>query len=311
MISGSARIRAMVPALALGSTMVTAVPAFAQQDAEARLRKIEAEIRALQRNVFPEGAGRTFEPEVNTSVPAGAPAELAGPSTSAVTDILLRLDSLEAQLARLTAQAEENANAIALLDARLQPFEAVRNEQLAAERAEAEAAARAEAEAAAAAEAEAAAAAAAPKPPSPERLAAVQAIAKPASGDAGDDEYVYGFRLWQEKLYPEAQQQLRLFVEKYPAHWRTSYGRNLLGRALLDEGKPREAAPWLLQNYQSDGAGARASDSLLYLAEAMIAMNDNSRACIALGEFAEKYPAEAAGRLLAQYEATRAKVTCN
>ena len=31
---------------------------------------------------------------------------------------------------------------------------------------------------------------------SPERLAAVQAIAKPQTDDAGDDEYSYGFRLW-------------------------------------------------------------------------------------------------------------------
>jgi TolA-binding protein len=45
-----------------------------------------------------------------------------------------------------------------------------------------------------------------------------------------------------------------------------SYARNLLGRAYLDDGKPREAAPWFLQNYQADKKGARASDSLLYLA---------------------------------------------
>ena len=56
---------------------------------------------------------------------------------------------------------------------------------------------------------------------------------------------------------------------------------------------------------------ARAGDSLLYLAETMIALQDTNRACIALAEFSETYPALAAGRLLDQYEANRQKVTCN
>ena len=138
----------------------------------------------------------------------------------------------------------------------------------------------------------------------------MQAITKPATGDAGDDEYSYGFRLWDAKLYPEAQQQLRMVVDKYPGHSRISYARNLLGRAYLDDGKPNEAAPWFLKNYQADKGGARAGDSLLYLAEAMIAAKDTSRACIALAEFGETYPALATGRLQSEYESNRSKVTC-
>ncbi|MBD3730929.1 MAG: hypothetical protein IE933_14620, partial [Sphingomonadales bacterium] len=150
-----------------------------------------------------------------------------------------------------------------------------------------------------------------PASPTAERLTAVQQIAKPQTDDAGDDEYSYGYRLWNAGFFPEAEQQLRLTVEKYPNHWRTTYARNLLGRAFMDDGKPREAAPWFLKNYQEDKNGARAPDSLLYLAEAMIAVNDSSRACIALAEFAETYPAAATGRLAAAYEANRKKVKCN
>ena len=115
-----------------------------------------------------------------------------------------------------------------------------------------------------------------------ERLAAVQAIAKPQTDDSGDDEYSYGFRLWDAGFFPEAQQQLTMFVEQNPGHWRATYGRNLLGRAYLDDGKAKEAAPWFLKNYQEDKTGARAGDSLLYLAESMIALDDTRRACIAL-----------------------------
>ncbi|MFN3864294.1 MAG: tetratricopeptide repeat protein, partial [Erythrobacter sp.] len=155
------------------------------------------------------------------------------------------------------------------------------------------------------------AAAAAAASPSAERLAAVQAITKPQTADAGDDEYSYGFRLWSAGFYPEARQQLTKFVEQYPTHARISYGRNLLGRAFLDDKMPEEAARWFLKNYQSDKNGPRAADSLLYLGQSMIAMKDTKRACIALAEFAETYPLIASGRLASEYQAARTKVTCN
>ena len=92
---------------------------------------------------------------------------------------------------------------------------------------------------------------------------------------------------------------------------RISYGRNLLGRAFLDDGKPREAATWFLQNFQADKTGARAADSLLYLAVSMAELKDTNRACIALAEFGDSYKAEATGRLKAQYDAARSKLKCD
>lgn len=321
--------RALAAPLALAAAFGGAAPAPAQDAAtEARLKKAEAEIRALQRRVFPGGDGKYFEPQISPAQPTGSTA--AAPSTTAVTDILARLDALEAQIARLTAQGEENANAIGQLGTRLAALEVTSTAAAAATTPAPGAAAAVNlasmtgtgparpAAAAAAASPAARPAAAVPAPaatrpagPTAQRLAAVQAIAKPQTDDPGDDEYSYGFRLWDAKFYPEAQQQLSLFVEKYPNHRQISYGRNLLGRAYLDDGKAKEAAPWFLKNYQSDKQGARAPDSLLYLAEAMIAMNDTKRACIALAEFGETYPAVAAGRLKAQYDANRAKVKCN
>ena len=43
----------------------------------------------------------------------------------------------------------------------------------------------------------------------------------------------------------------------------------------------------------------------------MIALGDTSRACIALAEFGETYPALAAGRLSDRYQANLGKVDCN
>ena len=150
-----------------------------------------------------------------------------------------------------------------------------------------------------------------PARPSPQRLAAVSAIAKPQTSDPGDDEYSYGYRLWDAKFYPEAQQQLKLMIDKYPRHPKISYAKNLIGRAYLDDGKPREAAGWFLQNYQANKQGERAPDSLLFLAESVRQLYDTSRACIAIAEFADTYPREAANRLKSQYDATRGGLKCN
>lgn len=302
---------------ATGIAMLGAAPPALAQDNndEARIRKLEAEVRALQRRVFPGGDGRFFEAEI-TGQPRQQQA--AGQvSTTALTDVLARLDALEGQIQRLTAQNEEQAFALRQLTARVDAL--VDRPAIAAQPVQGSAQSTGQSSAtrtvptggsnttrAATSSTPAAAAA-----PSASRVAAVQAIAKPQTDDAGDDEYSYGFRLWDAGYYPEAQQQLTLFLDKHPDHWRATYARNLLGRAYLDDKKPVEAAPWFLKNYQTDKAGRRAGDSLLYLAVSMAAQGDERRACIALSEFAETYPALASGRLQSDYERQRATVKCN
>ncbi len=309
MTSGwNATRKAMTGMLVAGmAAMIVPLPAAAQD--EARLRRIESELRALQRAVFPGGDGRYFAPEVDTA-PAEPQQVIGGASTSPLTDVLARLDALESQLARLTARSEENANELMQLETRLQEALAAAPVQPAIEMPTGLAAPSSQAAPGNRPSGTIPAQASAPGP-SAERVAAVQAIAKPQTGDAGDDEYTYGFRLWDAGYYPEAQQQLALFVERYPRHARTSFGRNLLGRAYLDNGQPREAATHFFENYQSDKNGARAADSLLFLAEAMTTLNDTNRACIALAEFSETYPALATGRLKEQYDRSRSKVTCS
>ena len=273
-----------------------------------------AEVRAIQRKVFPGGDGRYFEPEI-TGTPSGRNS-ITTPSTTAVTDILIRLDAMEAQIASLTSQTEENSNALVLLSDRLAALEnptgtgrSTGGTSISGPASGPENVLPTPAAAATTPPAGTTPAAAAG--PSDERLAAVQQIAKPQTDDAADDEYSYGYRLWNAGFYPEAQQQLTMFVEANPNHWRTTYGRNLLGRAYLDDGKPNDAAPWFLKNYQANKTDARAPDSLLYLAETMIGLNDSNRACIALAEFGETYPALATGRLSGQYATARSKVKCS
>jgi TolA-binding protein len=308
------------PALAL-CLIAGAVPAVAQgANTELRLNKVESEVRALQRKVFPGSGDKYFTPEIATpspTPPAGPP-----PSTSALSDVLTRMDSLESQVARLTGQVEQNTNRITQLEARMASLQpgSTTAQPLATNDAGVPIPATPTSPGATTGSGTttpapvATPAASQPSrpavPPSSDRVRAVSAVAKPSTGDAVEDEYSYGFRLWEAKFYPEAQQQLKLFLEKYPNTPRASWSRNLLGRAYLDDGNALEAAKWFVQNYQTDKRGERAPDSLLYLAVSMKQLKDTKRACIALSEFGSTYAAEAAGRLKSTYDATRSGLTC-
>lgn len=174
--------RALWTGLALAAVAATPLPALAQSSGdEARMRKLESEVRALQRKVFPGGDGRFFEPQITSTPSAGG--SVATPSTTAVTDILVRLDAMEAQIAALTAQTEENSNALLLLTDRLVALE---NSAGGVSSGTGTAVPGTTTSTAAPTTP-----ASTPEPagPSAERLAAVQQIAKPQTEDAGDDEY--------------------------------------------------------------------------------------------------------------------------
>ena len=320
--------RSLLAGLVLAMTVPVSAQSTADSSGDVRLRKLEAEVAALQRQVFPGGDGKYFAPLVQPGQAASAAP--GTPATTPVTDLLARMDAVEAQLARITAQNEEAQNKLAQLEAKLATMSAAApsasaptsptdvgtttTTNLSAMTGGASApkpAATAPAESKPAAAKPAATSVAKPAAVSADRVAAVKAVEKPATADVGDDEYSYGFRLWEAKFYPEAQQQLKLYLQKYPRHSRVSYARNLLGRAYLDEGNPREAASWFLQNYQASKTGERAPDSLLFLAEAMHRLKDTNRACVALAQFVDDYPREATGRLKGQYDAARTKVKCS
>ncbi|WP_298172469.1 tetratricopeptide repeat protein [Novosphingobium sp.] len=292
----------------------------APESTDVRLRRIESELRAVQRKVFPDGAGKTFGPEITPPATSSTPAT---PAPTAVTDLLTRMDAVEAQLQRLTAASEENQNHVAKLEARLTTLEAAGSPPAGASSPAAEPVSAAPTAAASTPATEpttpvktsakpAPAKADAAKPEvSPDRVAAVMAIEKPSTDDKGEDEYTFGYRLWEAKFFPEAQQQLLRVVQQYPRHARISYARNLLGRAYLDDGKPGTAAQYFLQNYQADRKGDRAADSLLYLGVAMSRLKEEKRACVAFAEFRQTYPTELIGRLKSQYEAATKPVVCN
>lgn len=285
-------------------------PAQGAEANEARLRRIEGEVRALQRKVFPDGAGRTFSPQIT---PGDATATTAAPTgnAAALGDVLSRMDAVEAQMKALTATSEDNQNRLSKLESRIGALETTQSAAAPAP-VVAPAVIAAPAKASAKVPAKPAQADASPSSPAAaDRAAAVAAISRPSTDDKGEDAYTYGYRLWEAKFLAESEAVLVDFVQQYPHHKRISYARNLLGRAYLDDNKPGAAAQWFVQNYQADKAGDRAADSLLYLSVAMIRLKEPKRACVALGEFHQTYPTEADGRLKGQYDAVTKSVTCH
>jgi len=313
-------------ALLSGAAFALSASAVAQDaNIDGRVGKLEKEMRAVQRQVFPAGAGKFIEPDIQS--PTATKPETPS-TTSATSDLLVRVDALEAQLATLTGQVEQQGNNMRGVEARLKILEAqLASAQLASAPQETALPATAQATTAPsvlpAAASVPAAVAVKPKPvvaaakpvattakPSAARVAAVAAIERPATGDAFDDGYTYGFRLWEAKFYPEAQATLEETLKTYPKHRRASFLRNLLGRAWLDDKKPNTAVKVFYDNYKADPRGERAPDSLFFLGSALTDLGKTAEACEAYGELTRAYPDVASGRLADRVTAGKTRAKC-
>lgn len=299
-------------ALLSAAALMSGTAAVAQDaNIDGRVGKLEKEMRAVQRQVFPNGAGKFIEPDIQSPTTA----KPATSSTSTATaDLIARVDALEAQLATLTGQVEQQGNATRGLEARLKLIES----QLASAPPSASVSSPAPAASAPAP----AAVTVRPKPvptvtkpavaakPSASRVAAVAAIERPSTGDAFEDGYNYGYRLWEAKFFPEAQTTLEETVTKFPKHRRASYARNLLGRAWLDDKKPATAVKVFYDNYKADPRGDRAPESLFFLGSALTDLGKTAEACEAFGELAKAYPDVASGRLAERIASGKTRAKC-
>lgn len=260
----------------------TASPALAQRETpERRLDRIEQELRAVQRRVFPGGA--QVAPEIEPAAPAAA---TPGPAaSSAVGDLSARVDALEAQLAALTAQVEESGNRTRQIEAALTAL----REENAARLTRLEAAGQP-----APAPVQTAAPAETRPAPAPAQTASAQPEAPPpaaaTAADPAEAAYNAGFRLWEARRFEEAQTALQQVAERYPRSRWASWASNLAGRAFLDDNKPATAARIFLANYQGNPRGERAADSLYFLGQSLVALNRRPEACRVYDELAQVYP---------------------
>jgi TolA-binding protein len=284
-----------------------AVPAEAQrsESPERRIERLEQQLRAVQRKVFPNGA--EVAPEIDRQQPA--PLLPGAPASSAVADLTARVDSLEAQLRELTGQIEQNGNRLRQVEegiSRLRDSTGARLDVL--ERAGTPAPESARPSTSSSTNSSTTR----PKPaPEPEDDEPAAAPASSATGDsAAEAAYNAGFRLWESKRYTEAQKALEAAAKRYPKSKWASWASNLAGRAYLDAGKPATAAKAFLANYQANPKGERAADSLYFLGQALVALDKPADACKAYDELQEVYGAGMRDWVKSRLPAARSQAKC-
>ncbi len=325
-------------AVLLAGLPVTAVAAKDQPSVEVRVDKLEHEMRAVQRKIFPGGDGKYFPPEIT---PPDQPTQPAPgvPAANPVVDLESRVNALEKQVSVLTGQSETGLHRIQLLEDAFSAYKRTTDARLKALEDGATTPGGAGADSIASTPPRAAGTIAAPsssprpasastppatKPepapvrsetaaakPDPAHAAAVAAVQKPVTTDPADDIYVYGYRLWTAKLYPEAETQLKLVTTKYPDHRRANWALNLLGRTYLDEGKNREAVQAFYDNYKKYPAGERTPDSVYYLAAALKKLNrPTADICKAYGVLTDAYGAKLTPTMAADVAKQRTDLKC-
>jgi TolA-binding protein len=277
-----------------------------------RVDRLEREMRAVQRKVFPGGSQQYFEAEI-------APPQATGPAPgtpvgSPVADLTARVDTLERELARLTGQAEQNAFKLRQIEESLNRFKGDSEFRLNALEGGAPATPPAGAGGSGTAPTRPATSTrppAATEPPVRDAAASPPPVAPVTpSGDAGEDAYMAGYRLWEAKRFPEAVTALRSVVSKYPNHKRASYAQNLLGRAYLDDGKPAAAAEAFYANYQKMPRGERAPDSLYYLGQSLVQLKKPADACKVYDELLDVYGEKISGSLKERVAKGRTDAKC-
>ena len=272
-----------------------ATPVVAQERVERRVDRLEQEMRAVQRRVFPGATTPYVGPEIGNNIQTADPSGV--PSSSAVADMVARVDALESQLASLTGQIEQNANRIRQLETAFASARDASNARLDA------------LEQAAAGPAATERPLADPQEPRGTSRPAIDDAPDIAADDA-EAAYNAGFRLWEQKKYTEAQKILEGVAKRHPDSRWASWASNLAGRAYLDAGKPAAAAKVLLANYQSNPRGERAADSLYFLGQALVALKKPADACKAYDELQDVYGGTMRDYLKTRLPAARTAAKC-
>lgn len=257
--------------LLASAAMPATLQAQPRETVERRVDRLEGQLRAVQRRVFPNG---NVEPEV---APQGPAQPDAGPGGDAVTSLTERVDAMETQLRVLTGQVEESGHRTQELQDEITRLRAEVTARL--DRVDPPQGAAPPQRTQPPAEEPAEAPARPPRQPEP-----------PAVPASAEEAYNAGYRLWDQHRYAEAQAALEAANARYPTGRWSSWTRNLLGRAYLDDNKPATAARVLLANYNDNPTGERAADSLFYLGDALTRLNRRTEACRVYDELARVYP---------------------
>lgn len=269
------RIR-LLGLIMLATVAAPTLPAFAQREVpvDRRVDRLEQEMRAVQRRVFPGGRAQTIEPEIRPEVDVIQPSATG----DALGNLVERVNSLEAQLRTLTGQVEEQGNSTRQMEREMERLRSdlqARIDRLEQQARPAE---------------PAGAPPEGPEQPEAEPAEPQTTATDTDATDAAEAAYNAGYRLWTAGDFAAAATALEAVGTRYPSSRWASWARNLHGRTLLDDDKPAAAARVLLANYEGNPRGERAADSLYFLGQALTRLNRRTEACRVYDELERVYP---------------------
>jgi TolA-binding protein len=309
------RAMLIVGLLLAGSAVSAPVLAQSAPAIDGRVGKLEKEMRAVQRKVFPGANPDYFEPEIAPAAPDSVPGTA---SSSPIADLNARVDALEKSLSQITGQVEQANFKTRQIEDAFAKYKADTDYRLSTLEGGNPAAAAGTAPPRGSVglpppgtppfgsrDPAAAAAPVVPAPPPPGPAPAAIGTADPA-----EDAYMAGYNLWAAKKYTDAETSLKAFVAKYPTHRRASYAQNLIGRAYLDDGKPATAAEAFYANYKKNPRGERAPDSLYYLGQSLTQLKKTAEACKVYDELNDVYGAKITEPLKSRIAKGRTDAKC-
>lgn len=298
--------------------VLAAAPPVAAQDldpvrVEKRVSRLESELRAVQRKVFPGGDPRYFEPEI--APPPAVVAEPAGtPASAPLVELTDRVGELERQLRTLTGQVEAQGFKLRQIEeaqTRLRGDLEFRLNAL---------------EGGAAAGSVPGAAAGAPPadpamlPPARPGVATRPATvpptatppvpAAPATPATAEAAWKIAYARVIAKDWPGAEPALSEFIAAWPKSTRIPQAQYWLGRSHGERGQHAEAAKAYLEVYQKSPRSERAPDALIGLAKALIGLKKQPNACRVLDELDSVYGAKLTPNQQADAKAVRGRAKC-
>ncbi|WP_419814118.1 tetratricopeptide repeat protein [Glacieibacterium sp.] len=288
--------------LATTATLLIVTPALAQDSDPVlgkRVGKLESEMRAVQRKVFPGGDARYFEPEI-APAQAAPPETVGSPALAPLADLTTRVGEIETQLRTLTGQVEAQQNRLRLLEEAQTKFRADTEFRLTTIEGGGKSPVAAVPGGAAPPEATDGPAPA-PKP------AATKPDTAPATPEA---QWRAAYALVIAKNYDEAEPALQDFIAANPKSTRASDAQYWLGKTYAAQDQPAQAAKAYLDGYQKFPKGTRAPDSLLGLSQALIDLKKPQQACRSLNELDAVYAAKLTPALKAQAAKARTTAKC-
>lgn len=316
--------------IAVAALLLTTAPVAAQSldsvQVERRVSRLEGEMRAVQRKVFPGGDPRYFEPEILPPETAAPGAVDTAAANQPLIDLTARVDEMERQLRTLTGQVEAQGYRLKQIEeaqAKLRGDLEFRLNTLEGNgTAPAGIGGTAPAGVGATAAPLGAPPTAAPTAPPRSTPAAgpksgaagngtsASATATPAPAATADAAWKLAYARVLAKDWPATETAMTDFIADWPKSTRLAQAQYWLGRSHAERAQHAQAARAFLDVYQKYPRSDQAPGALLGLATAMNGLKKPTDACRVLGELDSVYGARLTPSQQTDAKALRAKAKC-